>query len=78
VFRRLTFTNDKLWIALGAVLVLQVGVTHVGFMQSLFDTTSISFSQWLVCIGVASSVLWLEEIRKFVIRKYDRKETVPS
>ena len=78
VFRRLTFTNDKLWIALGAVLVLQVGVTHVGFMQSLFDTTSISFAQWLVCIGVASSVLWLEEIRKFVIRRTDRKETVPS
>ncbi|MFM8482301.1 MAG: cation-translocating P-type ATPase, partial [Actinomycetota bacterium] len=72
VFRRLTFTNNKLWIALGVVLVLQVGVTHVGFMQRLFDTTSISFAQWLVCIGVASSVLWLEEIRKFVIRRTDR------
>ncbi|MFM8383009.1 MAG: cation-translocating P-type ATPase, partial [Actinomycetota bacterium] len=72
VFRRLTFTNNKLWIALGVVLVLQVGVTHVGFMQRLFDTTSISFAQWLVCIGVASSVLWLEEIRKLVIRRTDR------
>jgi Ca2+-transporting ATPase len=78
VFRRLTFTNNKLWIALGAVLVLQVGVTHVGFMQSLFDTTSISFNQWLVCIATASSVLWLEELRKFVIRKTDRKEIPPS
>ena len=62
----------------GAVLVLQVGVTHVGFMQSLFDTNSISFNQWLVCIATASSVLWLEELRKLVIRKTDRKEISPS
>jgi Ca2+-transporting ATPase len=54
---------------LAAVLLLQVGVTHVGFMQDLFDTTSISGTQWLVSIAVASSVLWLEEIRKFFIRR---------
>lgn len=69
VFSRFTFSNRLLWVALAAVLLLQVGVTHVGFMQSLFDTTSISASQWLVCIAVASSVLWLEEIRKVVVRR---------
>ncbi|MEY4225117.1 MAG: hypothetical protein RIS33_2051, partial [Actinomycetota bacterium] len=69
VFRRQTFTNWQLWGALAAVLLLQVGVTHVGFMQDLFDTTSISGTQWLVSIAVASSVLWLEEIRKFFIRR---------
>ncbi|MBU3690134.1 MAG: ATPase [Acidimicrobiales bacterium mtb01] len=69
VFRRQTFTNWQLWGALVAVLLLQVGVTHVGFMQNLFDTTSVSGTQWLVSIAVASSVLWLEEIRKFFIRR---------
>jgi Ca2+-transporting ATPase len=69
VFRRQTFTNWQLWGALAAVLLLQVGVTHVGFMQDLFDTTSISGTQWLVSIAVASLVLWLEEIRKFFIRR---------
>ena len=78
VFRRLTFTNNKLWIALAAVIVLQIGVTHVGFMQRLFDTMSISFSQWLICIAIASSVLWLEEIRKFVVRSIDSKEKIKS
>jgi Ca2+-transporting ATPase len=68
VFRRQTFANDKLWIALAAVLALQVVVTHVGFAQGLFDTTSISGVQWLVCIAVASSVLWLEELRKLAVR----------
>jgi P-type Ca2+ transporter type 2C len=69
VFRRETLTNDKLWIALGAVLALQVGVTHLGPLQRLFDTTSLSATQWLVCVAVASSVLWLEELRKVVIRR---------
>ncbi|MCO8128599.1 HAD-IC family P-type ATPase [Acidimicrobiia bacterium EGI L10123] len=64
VFRRATFRNSKLWIALAAVIALQIGVTHVGPMQELFDTTSISAMQWLVCLGVASTVLLTEELRK--------------
>jgi Ca2+-transporting ATPase len=66
---RYTFSNWLLWLALGAVIALQVAVTHVGPFQRLFDTTSISAAQWLVCIAVASSVLWLEEARKFVVRR---------
>ena len=68
VFRKATLGNSKLWIALAAVLVLQVGVTHFGPMQELFDTTSISATQWLVCIAVASTVLITEEVRKAVRR----------
>lgn len=75
VFRRLTFTNNKLWMALVAVLVLQVMVTHVGFMQRLFDTTSISLNQWLIAIVIASSVLWLEELRKLAIRFLDKNNS---
>jgi P-type Ca2+ transporter type 2C len=69
VFRRATFTNWIMWLALGAVLALQVGVTHVGFLQDLFDTTSISGTQWLVCIAVAASVIVVEEVRKFIVRR---------
>ena len=45
VFTRFTFTNGPLWLSLAVVALLQVGVTHVGFMQSLFDTMSISATQ---------------------------------
>jgi hypothetical protein len=37
-------------------------------MQSLFETTSLSLSEWVVCIAVASSILWVEEIRKLISR----------
>jgi Ca2+-transporting ATPase len=69
VFRRQTLLNAYLWVSLLCVIVLQIGVTHVGAMQRLFDTTSISASQWLICLAVASSVLWLEELRKIFIRR---------
>jgi Ca2+-transporting ATPase len=68
VFSRMLFSNKSLWISLVTVLLLQIGVTHVGFMQSLFDTTSLSASEWAVCIAVASSILWVEEIRKLISR----------
>jgi Ca2+-transporting ATPase len=74
VFNRGTLRNKFLWMSLCAVLLLQVGVTHLGPLQSLFDTVSISGSQWLICIAVASSVLWTEEIRKAITR-FTRKDS---
>lgn len=68
VFSRMLFSNKSLWLSLVSVLLLQVGVTHVGFMQSLFETTSLSAGQWGICIAVASSILWVEEIRKIISR----------
>ena len=69
VFQRSTFRNRWLWTSLAVVLVLQVAVTYVGPLQRLFDTTSISLAQWLVCIGVSTSIVVAEEIRKAVVRR---------
>jgi Ca2+-transporting ATPase len=69
VFSRLTFTNKALWISLASVLALQIAVTHVGFMQNLFDTRGISLTEWMWCIATASSVLWVEELRKLIVRR---------
>ena len=69
VFSRQSLRNRRLWGALGLVLLLQVGVTHLGVLQRLFDTTSISVLQWLVCAAVASSVLVVEELRKALARR---------
>ena len=74
VFNRGTLRNKFLWMSLSVVLLLQVAVTHFGPLQNLFDTASISGGQWLICIAVASSVLWVEEIRK-VITRFTRKES---
>jgi len=69
VFHRDTLANRWLWISLAAVMILQIGVTHLGPLQSLFDTTSIDLGHWLLGAAVASTVLWVEEVRKFVARR---------
>lgn len=71
-FSKYTFTNKWLWFSLTAVIALQIAVTHVGFAQDLFDTTDISLLQWLICIGTASSVLWVEETRKLFVRTINK------
>ena len=63
------FTNLWLWVALGISLLLQVVVVYTPFLQRAFGTVSLSPQDWLFCIAVASSVLWLREISKLIARR---------
>jgi len=66
-FRNL-FANRWLWGAIALSALLQVAVVHVGFLNIAFGTVPLSPTQWLVCTAMASSVLWLSELRKWVGR----------
>lgn len=68
VFSLQTFTNHTIWVALAAVVALHVAVVNVGFFQNLFDTTALTGGQWLFAVTAASSIVWIEEIRKAVVR----------
>lgn len=63
------FQNGWLWMAVGASLLLQVAVIYVPVLQQAFSTVPLSLADWLLCGGVASSVLWLRELSKLVIRR---------
>ena len=69
---RYIFTNRWLWAAIGASLLLQVAVVHLGPLNVAFGTVPLPLEQWLVCVAMGSSVLWLGEIRKWVLRHWDR------
>jgi Ca2+-transporting ATPase len=66
-FHRL-FRNHWLWIAIGASLALQVAVIYLPFLQKAFSTVSLTSGDWLCCVAVASSVLWLRELSKLIMR----------
>jgi Ca2+-transporting ATPase len=70
-FARL-FTNPWLWGAVALSVVLQIAVVYVPFLQSAFGTVALSGADWLTCIAVASSVLWLRELSKLVARRIVR------
>ena len=62
------FTNVWLWAAIGGSLALQVLVVYVPFLQNAFGTVPLSARDWLFCVAVASSVLWLREANKILTR----------
>jgi Ca2+-transporting ATPase len=67
VFNKNFFSNGKLWLALGAVLGMQVLAVHWAPTQSIFDTVHLKPDDWLLAIAVASSVLLLDEGRKLLV-----------
>jgi Ca2+-transporting ATPase len=67
VFNKNFFSNGKLWLAVGAVLGMQVLAVHWVPAQSIFDTVDLKPDDWLLAIAVASSVLLLDEGRKLLV-----------
>ena len=64
--------NRYVLIAIGILITLQLGLTYMSPMQSLFGTISIDLSIWFRIILVSSSVLFLVELEKYIVRKMDR------
>ena len=66
-FRSL-FVNRWLWGAIALSVLLQVAVVHLQPLNFAFGTAPLSLQQWAVCVAMGSSVLWVGELRKAVIR----------
>ncbi len=60
--------NGKLWLALAFVLALQFIAVHWGPAQEIFGTIDLETDDWLKAAAVASSVLLLDEARKFMTK----------
>ncbi|WP_198014547.1 cation transporting ATPase C-terminal domain-containing protein, partial [Methylobacter marinus] len=65
-FNRHFFANRMLWLAISGVVLLQLLVIHWPPAQAVFRTTALAPTDWLIAASVASSVLILEEARKFL------------
>jgi Ca2+-transporting ATPase len=50
-------------------VALQCAVLYAPFLQQAFSTVALSAADWLQCLAVASSVLWLREVEKLVYRR---------
>jgi magnesium-transporting ATPase (P-type) len=66
-FRHL-FVNPWLWGAIALSALLQVAVVNVAVLNVAFGTVPLALDQWLVCVAMASVVLWASELRKLINR----------
>jgi magnesium-transporting ATPase (P-type) len=66
------FTNRWLWGAIALSALLQVAVVQFPFLNEAFDTTALAADDWLICLGLASIVLWADEAKKLAERHLRR------
>lgn len=66
-FNKRFFHNRLLWVSLLGVVCLQVVAVHWSPAQAIFRTTSLTLIDWALVVGVAASILILEELRKGIV-----------
>jgi P-type Ca2+ transporter type 2C len=70
IFQMGFFKNPYLIMAIAASIILQVGAIYLPFMQKALGTTPLTIQDWGWIILVSSSVLFVDEIRKLIQRKF--------
>lgn len=59
------FTNPKAFGIIGVMIILQILLTYLPFMQTVFNTGSLSWEAWVITILSSSSILIITEIDKY-------------
>ena len=67
------FENRWLWASIVVALALQLAVLYVPTLQQGFGTVGLSLGDWIVCLGVASTVLVAREVLKMLFRARDAR-----
>ncbi|MDX2381547.1 MAG: HAD-IC family P-type ATPase [Acidimicrobiia bacterium] len=62
------FENRLLWAAAAVTVALQIAVVHLPPLQRAFETEPLDAGRWFVCAGLASTVLFADELRKLIAR----------
>lgn len=66
------FRNGWLWAALLGTFAVQILVPNLRFSEDALGIVPLTLGQWMRCIVVASSVLWVMEVVKWIRRLRDR------
>ena len=53
----------------GFALAAMILVTEIGFLQRIFSMVDLTLAQWGICLGIALSLIVVEELIKFFVRR---------
>ncbi|MBA2777564.1 cation-translocating P-type ATPase [Billgrantia kenyensis] len=63
------FGSRPVWIAIGLVVLLQLGWTYIPFMQTVFGSAALSPLHWLVILAGSIALYLIVEVEKMILRK---------
>ena len=69
-FKQNLFSNKAIFVVMALLLVLQLSVTYLPFMNSIFGTVPLPLEAWKWPLLLGVIVFIVVEIEKFVMRKY--------
>lgn len=78
IFTRDLFADRRQVSLYGLSLLLTLLVTEVRFLQRLFGTTALTLAQWLICLGVAATLLIADELIKVFLRRRRGRQELPT
>jgi P-type Ca2+ transporter type 2C len=78
IFSRAALPGSTQLRRYGIALLAIIAVTTIGFLQRIFDTVELTLAQWSICIGLAVSLVVVEELIKLVIRQRDRRRVAAT
>jgi Ca2+-transporting ATPase len=67
--------NRWLWLAVAVSLLLQIAAVYLPPLRQAFGTVPLTLGDWAVCAAVGSSVVWLTEGKKLLLRAFGRGGT---
>ncbi|WP_295728178.1 HAD-IC family P-type ATPase [uncultured Limosilactobacillus sp.] len=67
-FNRLNSINPKAWSVIGLMVIFQLILTYVPFMQRIFHVEAISLIEWIAVLIFAALILILAELDKLILR----------
>lgn len=73
IFRQGFLSNPALFAAVGLMILLQVGVVYVPFMQTFFSTTALPLGQFAVTFLLGTTLFWALELEKFILRRWEAR-----
>ncbi len=74
VFTMDTFSDRRQLMLFGFVLLMIILGSEMQIFQRLLDTAHLTFNQWMIALLVALPLLFLEEILKFFLRRWEKKQ----
>jgi Ca2+-transporting ATPase len=53
----------------GVSVLAIIAITTIDLLERIFGTTELTGEQWAICLGLAASLLVVEEVIKFFLRR---------
>jgi Ca2+-transporting ATPase len=72
-FSRETLENPSAFIATAAVIILLTLIVEMDALHTFMTVTDLTSGQWLACAAIGSTILWVGELVKIVLRARDRR-----